>query len=361
MDSQSPNALSRSLRVVGQPALGIDRGVQVCPAERLGCLVGLLPGPPDRIDVQGEARVGIGQCCDVTLHAGIDPRGAGLHVRRLGGQPLHQVVTRLGGDRRQLVQCRPWAFGVDVVGGERRYAAPVVDACADQGQAIVAGHQVGGSLDAHLGSEHQPGHGDRRDEVVDAGVGGRRHRRVVLGPEVLHDHFLNVAELLVGAPDRVQCLGAFGQRFTDSDQQAGGERNGQPPGVGERAQPNLGILVRAAVVGQALGLEQPPRGGLQHHPHRGGDRLEPRQLRPCHHAGIQVWQQTGLFENADRHRPHVVQRRVVAALVEPLASLVPPRLGAVTEGEKRFLATQFGSPAGDVEDLVGLHVHAEAL
>ena len=80
-----------------------------------------------------------------------------------------------------------------------------------------------------------------------------------------------------------------------------------------------------------------------------------------HHAGVQVRQQPGLLQHPDRHRPHVVQRRVVAALVEPLAGLVPPRLGTVAEREKRFLAAQFGTAAGDVEDLVGLHVHAEAL
>ena len=121
------------------------------------------------------------------------------------------------------------------------------------------------------------------------------------------------------------------------------------------------ILVRAAVVGQALGLEQPPRRGLQHHAHRRRHRLEPGQLRPAHHAGVQVRQQPGLLEHPDRHRPHVVQRRVVATLVEPLPGLVPPRLRPVTEREQRLLATQFGTATRHVEDLVGLHVHAHAL
>ena len=123
----------------------------------------------------------------------------------------------------------------------------------------------------------------------------------------------------------------------------------------------VGILVRAAVMRQPLGLEQPPRRGLQHHAHRRGHRLEPRQLRPAHHARVQVRQQPGLLQHADRHRPHVVQRRVVAAFVEPLPGFVPARLRAVAEREKRFLATQFGAAAGHVEDLVGLHVHAHAL
>ena len=115
------------------------------------------------------------------------------------------------------------------------------------------------------------------------------------------------------------------------------------PASVRRPQPHLGILVRTAVVRKAFRLEQPPRRGLQHHAHRRRDRLQPRQLRPAHHAGVQVRQQPGLLEHPDRHRPHVVQRGVVAALVQPLPGLRPPRLGSVAESEQRFLATQFGA------------------
>ena len=93
--------------------------MQIDPAERLGRLVGLLPGPPYWVDVQRETGVGVGQCSDVALHARVDPRGAGLNVRRLGGQPLHQVVARLRGDGGQFVQGRPRPFGVDVVRRQR--------------------------------------------------------------------------------------------------------------------------------------------------------------------------------------------------------------------------------------------------
>ncbi len=77
--------------------------------------------------------------------------------------------------------------------------------------------------------------------------------------------------------------------------------------------------------------------------------------------GFRCGSRPGLLEHADRHRAHVVQCGVVAALVEPLAGFVPPRLWPVTEREKRFLATKFGTATGDVEYLVGLHEHAEAL
>ena len=77
--------------------------------------------------------------------------------------------------------------------------------------------------------------------------------------------------------------------------------------------------------------------------------------------GFRCGSRPGLLEHPDRHRPHVVQRRVVAALVEPLLGLRPARLRTVTEGEQGFLATQFGTAARDVEDLVGLHEHPRAL
>ena len=248
--------------------------------------------------------------------------------------------------------------GFDVIRGQRRHPAPIVDAGADQRQALGARHQVRRRLNAHLGPHHQPGDRHRRHEVLETRVGYRGHRGVVLGPEVLHDHFLNVPEFLVRLPNCVDGLGPLDQRLPDADQQPSGERNRQPARVGQCAQSYLGILVRAAVVRQALGLEQPSRRGLQHHAHRRRHRLEPRQLRPRHDARVQMRQQPGLLQHPDRHRAHVIQRRVIAALVEPLPGLVPARLRSVAEGEQRLLATQFGAAAGHVENLVGLHVHA---
>ena len=156
----------------------------------------------------------------------------------------------------------------------------------------------------------------------------------------------------------MQGVSAFGQRLPDTDQQTGGERNRQPSCVGERAKPHLGILVRAAVVGKAPCFKQSPRCRLQHHAHRRRNRFEPGKLSPTHHARVQVRQQTGLFEHPDRHRSHVVQGRVVAPFVKPLPCLRPPRLRSVTEGEQRLLASESGTAAGDVNDLIRLEVHA---
>ena len=155
-------------------------------------------------------------------------------------------------------------------------------------------------------------------------------------------------------------LGPLGQRLADADQQAGGERDRQAPGVLEHPEPDVGVLVGRAVVGLALGLEEPAGGGLEHHPHRGGDRLEPVELLPRHHAGVEVGQQPGLLQHPHRHRPDVGQRRVVALLVEPLLGLGPAVLRPVAEREQRLQAAQLGALPGDVEDLVGGEEHRVA-
>ena len=155
-------------------------------------------------------------------------------------------------------------------------------------------------------------------------------------------------------------IGPLSEGLPNSDQQTGGERDGQPACIGQGAQPHSGILIRAAVVGLAAGLKQAARRGLQHHAHRRRDRLEPGQLRPTHHARVQVRQQPGLLQHPDPHGAHIGQGRVVATFVEPLPGLRPPRLGPVAQGEQRLLTTEFGAPSRDIDDLIGLEVHTPA-
>ena len=125
--------------------------------------------------------------------------------------------------------------------------------------------------------------------------------------------------------------------------------------------PDVGVLVRGAEVRLAPGLEQAPRGRLEHHPHRRRHGLEPVHLLPRHHAGVEVGQQAGLLQHPHRHRPYVGQGGVVALLVEPLPRLGPPVLGAVAEGEQRLGAAELGALAGDLDDLVGGEVRRPAL
>ncbi len=109
------------------------------------------------------------------------------------------------------------------------------------------------------------------------------------------------------------------------------------------------------------GLVDLPRRRLEHHPHRRGDGLEPLQLGPGHDARVEVRQQAGLLEHPDGHRPDVVEGRVVARRVEPLAGLRPAVLGPVAEGEERLLAAERRALAGDGENLVGREVRRRQL
>ena len=285
--------------------------------------------------------------------ARVEPGLAGADVLGVHGQPGLQVEAALGGDRAQPLERGPGALGVDVVGGQRRDAAPVVDAGVEQGPALGEVDEVGRRLHAGLGPEHEAGDGDRGAVVVEVEVVGVAHRGVGLGAEVLDDHLLHRAELGRDLAQREDRLGPLGEGLADADEQAGGEGDREAAGVLEDPQPDGGVLVGGAEVGLALGLEQPARGGLEHHPHRGRDRLEPVHLLPRHDAGVEVGQQPGLLEHPHRHRADVGERGVVALRVEPLPGLGPAVLGPVAEGEQRLEAAQLGALAGDLEDLVG--------
>ena len=199
----------------------------------------------------------------------------------------------------------------------------------------------------------EPGDGDGGEQLLQFRVRHAAHRGVGLGAEVLDDDFLDAAV-------------ARGRRGGSRRASRRAPRSVSPmpirmpvvngtlerPGVLQDPQPDGGFLVRGAVV-RAAGLGPQPGGGrLQHHAHGGRDRLEPLEVRPGHHAGVEVRQQPGLLQDADRHGPDVGERVVVAVRVQPLAGLGPAVLGPVAEGEQRFLAAEFGAAPGDVEDLV---------
>jgi len=89
-----------------------------------------------------------------------------------------------------------------VIGGERRHAAPVVDARVQQPELHPGLGEVRGSLQVHPGAEHDPRYRDRRQELLVAGLGAIAHRGARLGAEVLNDHLLHVAVAAVELPDR---------------------------------------------------------------------------------------------------------------------------------------------------------------
>ena len=285
----------------------------------------------------------------------VEPRLA--DVRRVDRQALAQGEPPGGGLSGQLADLRPRALGVDVVRGQRGDPAPVVDPGRQHHPVLVA-DQVRRGLDTRLRPEDQPGNGDGRGEVVELGVRDAAHPGVRLGPEVLHDDFLDAAVLAGDLADREDRFGPLGERLTDADEDSGRERHPGAPGVLQDPQADRGVLVGAAVVRAALLGEQTGRGGLQHHAHRRRHRLEPLEVRPAQHARVEVRQQAGLFQHADRRGPDVGERVVVAAGVQPLPGLVPAVLRPVAQGEQRLLAAEGGALPRDGEDLVGLQVGA---
>ena len=123
--------------------------------------------------------------------------------------------------------------------------------------------------------------------------------------------------------------------------------NGTPtrPASSSTRSRTAGSLSGRAVVRPARLGPQPGGRGLQHHAHARRDRLEPLQLRPGQHARVEVRQQPGLLQHRDRAGPHVVQRGVVAARVQPLPGRRPALLRPVAEGEQRLLAALRRRPA----------------
>ncbi|MEY9215333.1 hypothetical protein ABH917_004779 [Thermobifida halotolerans] len=347
---------------VAAAALGVHLHVQFGAARRGHARLGLLPGASGDDGVGArQAGGGVGERGHVAQQPGVDPRFALPHVLGVDGEALAEREARLGGAFGERVDLRPGAFGVDVVGGERRDAAPVVDPGAQHQRELAAravsgvaplGDEVGRGLDAGLRSQHDAGDGDGGGQVLQFGVGPVAHRGVGLGPEVLHDDLLDRAVLAGRPADGEDRVGALGGGLADADEDSGGEGNTGASGVLQDAQPHRGVLVGAAVVDLAAFGEQPRGGGLQHHAHGRGDGLEALEVAPGQHAGVEVRQQARLLQDHDGHGAHVGEGVVVALLVEPPAGLRPAVLGAVAEGEQRLLAAQGGSLPGDREDLV---------
>ena len=141
------------------------------------------------------------------------------------------LARGLGG-LAQPLERGPRSFGVHVVRRDRRDAAPVVDAGVEERREIVA--QVGGCLEVHLRTEHQPGRGDGPEVLV--GVAGlvAVHRSAGLRQEVLHDDLLHVTVPGVALGDREERVDPLLARLADAHEDPGGERHLRAAGGLER-------------------------------------------------------------------------------------------------------------------------------
>ncbi len=285
--------------------------------------------------------------CTGKRRAGSSQRSGSTAYDGWTRQPRREREAALLGGGAQGAQRRPGTFGVDVVDGDRRDPAPVVEAGVEQVAEPVGFGEVRRGLDVDVGREHQPGQGDRPDVVLGRARRGGAHRGAGLGQEVLDDDLLHVPVPGVARRDRLERLDPVDLVLADADQDAGGEGDRELARRLEGGQPTLGRLVRRAAVGGQVGAQR-----LDHHPLGRRDRAQAGQLLAGDRAGVHVGEQAGLRQHQGPHRDEVVDRRGVAVVVEPAARLGVPLLRGLAQREQRLVAAGLRALGRDGEDLV---------
>jgi hypothetical protein len=178
-----------------------------------------------------------------------------LRIRRINRQTRQQQLALLRGGGGETLHFRPGRFRVDVVPGDRRNTAPVVDAGPQQ-QPKPIRRKVGRRLNVGLGAQQQASDRDGPGQVIQARFGRRRHRGARLTPEILDDEFLQVAVCVVLIAQGQQRLDTLAPSLANADQDARGKWNCRLAGGLDGRQTQFRRLVRRAMMGQA-GLQQP--------------------------------------------------------------------------------------------------------
>jgi len=281
---------------------------------------------PHRTGVVAGKALGVGPVLHGEAQRRVEPPLRVADVLRVERQPRGEGAPRRFGGCAQDRQRRPGTLGVDVVRGDRRNPAPVVDAGVEQVAERVLLDEVWRRLDVDLRRQQQPGERDGTQVLLR--WAGRRgtHRRARLRQEVLDENLLHVPVPVVAAGDRLQRLDPVGLALADADEDAGGEGDLQPPGRLEGGQPPLGRLV-----GRPPGRGQVGAQRLEHHSLRRRHLAQPRERRLVERARVGVRQQAGLLHDEPAHRDEVVDRRRVALLAEPVARGGVPQLGRFAE------------------------------
>ena len=124
----------------------------------------------DRAGVVAAEALGVGAVEHREADVRVEPALGVEHELGVDREPGRELEAGGLGDLAQPVERGPRPLGVDVVGGDRGDAAPVVDAGVEQHAEVVG--QVGRRLQVDLGRQDQPGQGDGLEVVV-----GRARRR----------------------------------------------------------------------------------------------------------------------------------------------------------------------------------------
>ena len=161
--------------------------------------------------------LGICASQNVAENGRVDPGTLEVDVARIDRKTLDEFLSRRRGHRRQLVEMRPRRFGIDVIRGNGRNPAPIVDARRDQ-LVQIAMRKIGRRLQADVPSEDEAGERDRSKEFLFAGLGRGRHPRSRLGAEVLDDHLLDIPVCCMDIPDLEKRIHPLFPCFADADQ-----------------------------------------------------------------------------------------------------------------------------------------------
>ena len=185
----------------------------------------------------------------------------------------------------------------------------------------------------------------------------RRHARSGFRPEVLDDDFLNVAVAIVEIANREERVDALVARLADADQQT--RRHGHTGFAREpeRFEPHRGSFVGRSEMRSAA-LAQTLRRAFEHQPLRNRHFAKLGNIRSIENAGIDVREQSGLFEDRARSFCKIGERRGMTELAKLLARDAISQLGFVAECEQRLLAACGGAGARDREHLLQRQIRA---
>src|SRR3989454_11838898 len=257
------------------------------------------------------------------------------------------------GGAAQLRDQRPRLLGVDVVGRERRDAAPVVEPRGEEA-GVDPRREVRRRLDVHVGSEQEPADGDRAEQGPERRLGGAPHRNARPRADVLDDDFLEVTVPLLEVANRRERVHPLARCLTDADENACRERDRELARERDRAQAPRRPLVGGTVVRQA-GAEQPLRDGLEHQAHAHGDLPKRGEVALGHDAWIGVGQERRLSERELADRAEIAERGAVAVAAQERAVDGKSRLGLVAEREKGLFRTETRARLSERDHLLGRH------
>src|SRR3989442_755991 len=183
-----------------------------------------LPAAPAFIGFLDEPAL-VDQRLDARAQALVQVLGARRELR-VDRETLAKDEALAFGRAPELGDQRPRFLGVDVVEGERRDSAPIIETRREEA-GIDLRREVRRRLDVHLWAQDEARDRERPQEILERGLGRLPHRDPRLGAEVLDDDLLDVAVLFVEVADRDERVDPLASRLADADEQAGRERNAE--------------------------------------------------------------------------------------------------------------------------------------